>query len=293
MQTRINQLWAAIKSSPKVQLVLFLCLMIITALLGGAGHLWQQLVHPLFNAATDYADYAAGETAKTLQVVTALNGVVQLIQSGEIGISFIVDMQVTLGELLASLNSTLTKAYEALMLDLSIWKAITLLLSLVYFLAPVMVLLFCIAILALLLCRTFELKKNRFYRALLRSTHYLWIVLLGTTLLIPSSIVLSGALTTELSQAMLSDIHQHYERMHDEIKSQQQSDYKETAKSVIAQAETLAANLAEKVSATISKVSLHTALLLFNTVALPLLLWCFLTGFVYIFFKPKSMKTCF
>ena len=290
MQKNLVNFRLGIVNNPLLQLSVFVCLMLVTAWFGGAGHIVQHLLSPLFNMATDYADYAAHETAKTLQVVTALNGVVELIQSGEIGVSFIVDMQVTVGELLVALNATLTKAYEALMLDLSIWKGITLLLSLIHFLSPALVLMICIAILFIVLCRVIKWDNSQFYRALQRSIHYLWGVFFATMVLAPTAIILSGSLTTELSQTMLNDIHLHYQRMHEEIKPEQQSDYKETAKSVIAQAETLASNLADKVSATINKVSLHTALLLFNTIALPVLLWFFMTCFSYLFFKPKSVN---
>ena len=266
-----------------------LSLLVLLVLTGWIYDLWFVLTSPFFDSALGYSALVASESKKTLQVLSALKALLALIGSGEIGISLVVDVQVTLGKMLTSLTHMLTSVYELTLLDMGVWKLFHLLLGGFQASQETMLSLTLALLLLVEVNNRLPAMPAWFRLGSRHLLHYVLMVFLATAVFFPLAIGTAGGIARAVTNDMMAEVNDHYQRLHDHVQDgTDSSSMQNTAHSVVNKAESIAKQLKDKVASTISMTTMHMAVMLFNTYIMPAALFLFMLGGVHVLCRPRQ-----
>jgi hypothetical protein len=234
----------------------------------------------LFAEARQYAEHAAAEAKATLMVLIGMHATLEVLTSGQVGISLLVNADITLGKLLAGLADLANKAYQTALMDNIVWYFYGLLLRAFQ---SSQGLLFNISLgcyLAAALTAHHLPRLTGLHRSLYRLARYSVLIFLSVGILFPLALVVAGKISQQLSQPARQEIHERYTQLDQHIRSQEDSsDMKGQAESALHLLEKLSVRLEEKVEAMASSLVRHLTVVVFDVLVMPTLL---LIGFIWI-----------
>lgn len=216
-----------------VQRSLVLVVISIMAYLSYLGYLsawFRQVTGSNHIDATNVAYLASARdyTADLLAILTESKIVLAVLQSSQGGISFIVDVQVQLGQILSSLHDVINLSWQLTLASLSSIEFLSLLLEASHFSMSVMLTMFFISI-GISVC--FWKRYHKISQMVSKLTATLGLIVLVTHFILPYSIYSTAMLSKHLLSPHKSEIYRGYSSFHHQLPQHEgSSDLKDKVK---------------------------------------------------------------
>lgn len=239
--------------------------------------------HQLMQSNLEYLTELEKKDRNDLLLLAGIDGFLSLVDSSELGVSFIVDAKIQVGSILSPLMDVTKNAFESTLASLFLTVGMQEVLSLVAWLSPYFakLLLFLISVYCLL---SVNPSKSNWFRIHVKSmVKYVSIIFVTLHLLIPYSVHFSAQVDKAVYQSLSSDISNDLENLHHEIVSKNDTtDVKQKAENTIKNLERMLLNIPEKTEALISYYSGKVIFGFLRMILLPslmILMLIFFTGF--------------
>lgn len=263
-------------------ILLMISLICITAFHNGwlKGQL-DTLMLPVVSVNETYIEHSADESRDILVVLAALNGGLEVLQSSSIGISFFVDVDITLGNTLSSLNDLVISARNTSMKSIAMLYTTKLILKVcqkIYYSFLMSAVIFCLIFMG---CRVYMSEHTGIGKIFAKLSKRLFSLFLLSYLLIPLSIHGAGYISKNISTLFRAELHGNYSNIHKHIVGdQQENSLKKRAENAIHKFENIMTKLDHKVEAMTMNVVSHIAVVVFDGLIVPLamlaiLLWLY------------------
>jgi len=192
----------------KLSIVLLLYYLSLTGLLT---QLFSVTLHDyVYQYNQQYIETASYDSLRTLEVVGSIKSILTLLQSLSGGVSFIVDIDVQLGESLSVINDVTDQAWKVSLTSVGATKALSLIHETVYSsMQPALVSLFLLLGLSIALVCFFP----EFSRRLERLVKTALFIVLFTHLIVPLSIYATAKVSEAHFHSEKQSVHQHYSEL--------------------------------------------------------------------------------
>jgi len=186
----------------------FILIFYYLSLSGSLTSLFSYTLHDhVYQYNQEYIATASHDSLRTLEVVASIKSILTLLQSLSGGVSFIVDIDVQLGESLSVISDITEQAWKVSLTSVGAAKALSLIQDTVYTsmqpLLIVLFLLFGLSVISASLLPKFSQRLERFLKTAL-------FLVLFTHLIVPLSIYATAKISDVTIQNQKQSVHQHY-----------------------------------------------------------------------------------
>jgi hypothetical protein len=258
-----------------ILLILMLALSIITSWLAGNGQLAvldEKLLGAVFESNDHFIDSAEDRAESMTLTLSELHAGLLVLQSSEFGISFFVDANIQLGNVIAQATDLVSYGRNFALFNLVALHVIDNLLELVQWLTPWLVLLAEIGFMAILIADTWLSAKNRWHMSLIRFGEGMVIAAVLLVLIFPLSIHLVKRSSDAVTASLYHESYQAIVNTHNHILGEKNTaSIKEDASGSLTQFKNARVKLSEKSSYLASNLTRYVAVTLMEVFLLPIL----------------------
>ncbi len=263
------------------------CLLLVAMLLSPVGQEVDNYFNeqPLIQSNQNYLQNLAKKDRSELLLLSEINGFLSLIQSSELGVSFVLDAQIQVGNILNPLTDITQQSFNSTLSSLHLTNGLQKVLTLLAWLTPK------VAIFLLLLISLYCLLKMKKSRSSLVSHMKPIIINLATLLftlhlLIPYSLYMSAQIDKALYHSLSMDVQSDLENLHQTLVSDKNKNgLIEKTEYFIKNLERMLLDIPKKTEALISYHSNQTILTALRIIIMPGLILLLLSLFTRYYIK--------
>lgn len=262
-----------------------LCILVATTWwLAGNGQLQQLdnwLMGDLLRENTDFLE-DAGQRARSMALLLAeLHAGLMVLQSSEFGISFFVDANIQLGNIINQLTDMVAYGRNFALFNLVALHIIDKLLIIIQWLTPWLVLVAEVGMIAIISADTWLSTRNRWYMSLIRFGEGALIIAILLAVIFPLSVNAVSKTSKAATEALFHDSYQAIEDTRQHIlRGDDGPSIKDDASGSLRQFRNIKVKLSDKTSYLAASTTRYVAVTLLEVFLLPivfalLMLWCF------------------
>ena len=268
--------WSIPKQYP-LQCLFFLLLLSCLLLWTGSLHtLYEYLMGPLFTNNQLFIENAQKRSESTLLLISEIYAGLMVLQSVEFSVSFFVEAAVTLGNSFAQATDLAAHGRNAALAGLIVINFFKGIHQAIYWIAPSLIILIEIAIIALAICHRYREPHKRWHQALHKIAESILLSSVFFLLVLPLSIKILKITTDEIMQSYHQKNYTQLQVAHSHINSitklKVDVDDKQKTTHVISEFKKLHTNLSTKTNSLAKHIASYIALLIAEIIFLPLLL---------------------
>lgn len=207
------------------------------------------------------------------QRLATLSSILEVARSSQIGISFIADLNIDIGDILSAFTQLVEKATELTLASVTVIMLLQLIANVAEIISPWLLQLSLFAVMLMFVYRIFFPLRNMPI-FLIKGSFLLFTLFLVFHLIYPYSLHISSAISHQLTSELRQHNSESLKYVHDHIVGEEhKKDLKENAEYSVKQLRKISASHIHHKIETLSRyITVHLAIMLFDLIVMPLLL---------------------